>query len=291
MSVGRILLPVIAAAGCNRAFDLEETALRDAMPDVNCATVMPDEDSDCVADDADNCPGIPNTDQIDQDRDGVGDACDPRLGRAGDTILLFDGFNDPAMSKQRWRDVETTQPNQFVFEPGRVRQMGITDSFSVLQSTTPIDHDEVTVELGFDLVDWASAMYPRVWVVSDTKLNDTDGNHCEMDDDDAAAGPTPQMLLLLREWNVALPNPNTGGDATQTKFYPSTDRPLPLVLTLRRSTSDGELECELRYGFHRASPGTIVRSPTSAWPSDRYVDIFMRYAQVDIKWVTLYTVQ
>lgn len=37
---------------------------------------IPDTDLDGVADDADNCPSVPNADQIDSDDDGSGDACD-----------------------------------------------------------------------------------------------------------------------------------------------------------------------------------------------------------------------
>ncbi len=39
--------------------------------------VLPDGDDDGVADRDDNCPDVPNADQVDADRDDIGDACDP----------------------------------------------------------------------------------------------------------------------------------------------------------------------------------------------------------------------
>ncbi|HEY5926832.1 MAG TPA: hypothetical protein VIV11_34330 [Kofleriaceae bacterium] len=78
-----------------------------------------DDDSDMIADDGDNCPGLANTDQAneDQDRfgdpcdpcppfsetsegagdddgDGVDNLCDPRPTTAGDQILFFAGFHE-----------------------------------------------------------------------------------------------------------------------------------------------------------------------------------------------------
>ena len=45
-----------------------------ATPDT--PTPPPDSDGDTVTDDKDNCPDVANTDQVDTDGDGVGDACD-----------------------------------------------------------------------------------------------------------------------------------------------------------------------------------------------------------------------
>lgn len=50
-----------------------------------------DSDGDLACDNADNCPGVENTDQLDTDGDGIGDACDPCTDTDGD------GFGDTCL--------------------------------------------------------------------------------------------------------------------------------------------------------------------------------------------------
>jgi hypothetical protein len=65
-------------------------------PGAVCAADLPppDSDSDGVPDSRDNCPGVPNANQADGDRDGSGNACDTDVDNDGvpnnrDNCLLF----------------------------------------------------------------------------------------------------------------------------------------------------------------------------------------------------------
>lgn len=89
--------------GCDYIFHLEHVeAVAGTVADgsldmatVDCrdpSQLSHDEDVDSIVDGCDNCPALANVGQDDMDRDGVGDACDPRADVVGDSIALFDPF-------------------------------------------------------------------------------------------------------------------------------------------------------------------------------------------------------
>ena len=102
----RALTLLFVLSGCDRVYGLDR-APADAAPDAafdadpTCHPVGHDEDHDCIPDDLDTCPGIPNDQTRDSDKDGVGDACDPFPTMDGDRLLEFVSFAEPDAA-QRW---------------------------------------------------------------------------------------------------------------------------------------------------------------------------------------------
>ncbi len=84
--------PIPAFEACDGLDNDCDGATDDGWPDANndgvANCIDPDDDGDDVADEADNCPLSPNTDQADLDGDGQGDACDPDIDGDGSPNTL-----------------------------------------------------------------------------------------------------------------------------------------------------------------------------------------------------------
>jgi hypothetical protein len=76
-----LLLAVVLGAGCDSVWSVDRL--------YDCP--LDDDDCDRLLDADDPCPADPGS-RDDEDKDGVGDACDPNLALSNDRLLLFDGF-------------------------------------------------------------------------------------------------------------------------------------------------------------------------------------------------------
>jgi hypothetical protein len=96
----RLLVLLLASAGCRQLLGLEEAVVDDAAttpideaPEADAPAGGHDEDSDGVVDTVDNCPTIANTTQaVTAIFESVGSACDPRADSPGDRIAAFYSF-------------------------------------------------------------------------------------------------------------------------------------------------------------------------------------------------------
>jgi hypothetical protein len=120
---------VVLLAGCDQVFGLSPVA--DALPESACAA--PDEDDDCIVNDVDNCPGIPNSEQLDGDNDAIGDDCDPMPMLAGDRRVRFFAFDDPSEADAF---VDLTVNGKWVHAPGEMRHSETMDNNASLHSET-----------------------------------------------------------------------------------------------------------------------------------------------------------
>jgi hypothetical protein len=272
--IGGALL--LALYSCNAVYGLEQTRLPDAPVDADCTLVTPDEDHDCIANDADNCPGIADSTQADADADGVGDVCDPRPMVAGDRMVTFQSFDDPASGQQQWHDME--QAGMWLFEAGQVRRDDVADLDSALEITEPVTLDAFTIQMAFrvDAIP-ASTVYRHYEILIDHPAGALSSGH---------------TCIVSR-----VPSTAVGvADAQLLESYPSQegnqgliDDPPPgstVIIELTRR-ADIDIRCALRIDDTIIALGKVPRSV--AWPRTGYFSLYIRNVAISVLWTTLYT--
>jgi hypothetical protein len=157
----RWLLVLIACAGCRQLLGIEDGEVRqDALLPVDMVTPDTpitnghDEDTDGIADTADNCPTLANTNQAaTPPTELVGSACDPRggPGDTGDRIGAFFSFEHP-VRPDGLMGGQTFDMDQARFSGGELATMMqfMATRVSVIVSDTAIPDDATAfVDLRF----------------------------------------------------------------------------------------------------------------------------------------------
>jgi hypothetical protein len=158
------LVVYVALSGCDALFQLHhvsspDAAIRDGLPiDAYTVDAAPgcwsaaytgNEDGDEKVDGCDNCPLVPNTDQLDSDGDGVGNVCDANPMLALEKIAYFNPMR--VFNLVEWHtDGEhgNWQDNEFGIQQANKGLDTLTRTYARLDNAgTPITFDQPMVQV------------------------------------------------------------------------------------------------------------------------------------------------
>ena len=261
---GRWIAVWLLATGCDRVFGIEPTHLADTAV---CGS--PDEDGDCIEDAHDNCPGLANADQADDDGDGVGNICDPDE-TSRQTQLSFSPFS--GVDLDSW---QASTPAWTVNSLAGQIEHRVASDTSLFSQLAVDDVADLTVEATFIYHSTAGTSPPNrmgVWV--DTPMGVENGQTCWIDPKNRSA-EVEESVGTGNEFQNAIPTaPLSDGDRYTVQ------------LRRVRSATDPKLYCTIFLG---AKPNAITPDAGHAgWLTGGYVAISSNGVSADLVDVVTY---
>jgi hypothetical protein len=175
-----------------------------------------------------------------------------------------------------WRDVDPGML-EWRFDPGAIAHPDAADTSSLLQSTTPFDLADLTLEVGVTFATWDVAG-ATVAIKIDTGLDMEDGHGCALDPGMPAPG---KHRALLFDETIA------GSVTTFGAPIPALTDTTPITITLRRRLT-GELGCRVVIAGEIIDLPSIVRASSTQWPPPRYLAILAERSAFKVNWMTIY---
>jgi hypothetical protein len=213
-----VVVAAVGAAGCNQILGIDSTHLPDAL------VPGTDEDGDGIANDVDNCPGIPNTDQLDSDGDHVGDVCDPHPTTPGDEIALKEFFEIAPYS------FVPDQPTNWMLGGGMVTTTAAPDATDATLSLARVAKSP-TLEIGFTLLELGTDTLNDE--VDLTLAFPSNSGLCQLKE---MIGPGPDEIVTTVEMN------NENSTNLQAPLQPMAARSFALT---RESSTTADGKCSL----------------------------------------------
>lgn len=209
---------VVLLGGCNLVFPIsagDGSAVDAALPGELDAALPADddEDRDGVSNRKDLCPGVPDPEQLDDDGDKIGDACDPRPRTAGDEVVFVALFNANEDARVCTTPPEWTQRDGFI----EVASPTLTELDC---GAAGVDPARLTIETGWEILADSGAV-ARVGgaIGSDGGFLEAQGEALSIGVDDVADALPPEVgELPARPARLVVQLELTRGDPVGTRL-------------------------------------------------------------------------
>lgn len=293
-----LLVMACNVAACNLVFTAGPAV--DAAPDAptvdaplfdaRCAGPVVDNDQDGIVDQCDNCPQLPNPQQLDEDLDGHGDVCDNCVGVANpsqiDNAADVDGVGDacdpypnsPTVVVAKFF-VEGGTPNaelqvvgDWLVSAELAKAAAFVASFLVFD--TGIDSSKnIVVEAGFTNRSFVTLSEAGVFVQSNNTRASTTGlqayRYC------ASTNITQRLVVGYRSNTMA------------SALSPTLGLMLPAQMVQGGVDQTGRVFCHIESSATDALDGAYTTGP-AALPSERFAGVMVANVNAEVRYFVIY---